>query len=84
MSHLVLDGTWEEVASHARSFAGTRVRLMVLSEELSPSPTGGETLPLLSAEERIRLLDAAAVQHAHLPAIPPSAWDRENLYEERW
>lgn len=35
MSHLILEGTWEEVASHAEELAGKKVRLIVVEEALS-------------------------------------------------
>lgn len=34
MSQLILEGTWEEVASHAEELAGKNVRLIVVDEVL--------------------------------------------------
>lgn len=33
-----LEGTWEEIVAHATELAGRRVRVIVLSDKLEPSP----------------------------------------------
>jgi hypothetical protein len=38
MSQQALEGTWEEIASHADELEGKRVRLTVLEEVVSPLP----------------------------------------------
>lgn len=39
-----LEGTWEEIAQHAKELAGRRVRLTILSETASPSPSSSRLL----------------------------------------
>ncbi len=43
----------------------------------------GVKYPSLSVEERIKMMDALAEQNRDLPILPPEAFDREKLQEER-
>jgi hypothetical protein len=61
---LEIEGTWEEIISHAAELAGRRVRLTVLpgqtgtaAERLPLSPTNQRMLELLAEWERTPLTD---------------------------
>ncbi|MGA7878614.1 MAG: hypothetical protein WCA08_23340 [Desulfoferrobacter sp.] len=79
----VIEGTWEEIRRQtdklARRFAGKRLKLILLTEEPEPSAIAHESMP----EEKIRLLDALAEKNRGLPVLPPEAFERESLYEDR-
>ena len=60
---LELEGTWEEILTHASEFTGRRVRLIVLSDETSTTSlntaltsTDRQAFLRLSLEERRRIL----------------------------
>lgn len=38
MTTQVIEGTWEEVARHAKNLVGRKVRLLVLEDEILPKP----------------------------------------------
>lgn len=89
MQAQVIEGTWEEVqeetARLAREHVGERVRLIVLPE---PRAVWAQTVEApagrrLSAEEKIRLLDELAERNRDLPVLPPEAFERESLYDDR-
>jgi len=79
----VIEGTWEEIKRQtdelARRFPGKRLKLILLTEEAEPLPAAHEATP----EEKIRLLDALAEKNRELPVLPPEAFERESLYEDR-
>ncbi len=88
----VLEGTWEEVMEQARQLArehaGERVRLVVIDDV--PGTDAATLRPQdpsrcgLSVDEKIRMLDELAEQNRGLPVLPPEAFERESIYEDRW
>jgi hypothetical protein len=50
----ILEGTWEEIAEHAKSFAGKKLRLTVLEDESTakPKPNEGMLEALRKIKER--------------------------------
>jgi hypothetical protein len=36
----MIEGTWEEISSHASEFNGHRLRVIILPEVIQPIPTG--------------------------------------------
>ena len=41
MTQQILEGTWEEIATHAQELAGHRLRVVVLSDKKSRKPNEG-------------------------------------------
>lgn len=82
MAQVVFEGTWEEVSRKAEGLSGRRVRLTVLPDEAAPALDA----PLYKGAtpaERIQALDRLAARNRHLPVLPPEAFERESLYEDR-
>ena len=52
MATQVLEGTWEEITRHAKSFVGRKVRITVLDEEFSPKPNRDRLEALHKVSER--------------------------------
>jgi hypothetical protein len=65
-----------------------RVWLVVIpgSEIEAPKPTSVDDpfYTRASPEEFIAALDALAIRKKDLPALPPEAFERESIYEDRW
>jgi hypothetical protein len=79
----VIEGTWEEIKRKtdelARQFAGKRLKLILLTEESDKILGAHDTTP----EEKIRVLDVLAEKNRDLPILPPEAFERESLYDDR-
>jgi hypothetical protein len=79
----VIEGTWEEIKRQtdelASRYAGKRLKLILLTEESEQLPVAHGATP----EEKIRVLDALAEKNRELPVLPPEAFERESLYEDR-
>ncbi len=56
MSTQVLEGTWEEIASHSKSLIGRRVRLTVLEDETVPKPNDAMLEALRKVSERSKVM----------------------------
>lgn len=94
MSITEVEGTWEELAAHAEEFAGLRLRLTVLPEQDTASPTllpkrrlSARELLQLPLEERNRILEAQAAKAEAFYRNDPEltafeAFDTEDLYDE--
>ncbi len=54
MATQILEGTWEEITEHAKSFAGKKVRVTVLEDEpiAKPKPNEGMLEALRKIKER--------------------------------
>lgn len=79
----VLEGTWEEInRNHAAELTGRQVRLIVIPDDKGRQQENN--LFHATPEERSAALDALAEMNRGLPTLPPEAFDRENLYEERF
>ncbi|MGV3723506.1 MAG: hypothetical protein ACO1SX_21635 [Actinomycetota bacterium] len=82
MSHVVLEGTWEEIASHANRLAGRRVRLTLLDNgvlgEVAPLPFYATATP----EERAQAFVEWAESHTprNAPPLSDEAISRESIY----
>jgi hypothetical protein len=76
----ILEGTWDELASHEDELR-RYPRLTLIIPLTSDLPTEENRAPLTAAQ-RIQLLDSLAARHRHLPGLPESAFDRENLYAD--
>lgn len=80
----VLEGTWEEILPRAeelaRQYSGQRLKLVIEPEERLPS---AGTQRRISPEEMIRTLDELAERNRGLPVLPPEAFERESIYEDR-
>lgn len=79
----IYEGTLEEIARQlsASSLAGRRFRVIVVEEENVAN--GSSFYDTASEEEWEAAMDALALSEVPLPVLPPSAYDRENLYEDR-
>lgn len=80
MTQQTLEGTWEEVLTHASELQGHRVRVIVLdpSEQKQTTPLQSET------EQRRKAFDvfmASTIPDA--PLLSDEAISRENLYSTR-
>ena len=76
----IFEGTWEELLVRADEFR--RFPKLTL---LVPQPDRLVTIQYradLTAEERIRMLDALAERNRHVPALPAEAFERESLYAD--
>lgn len=76
----IFEGTWEELLVRADEFR--RFPKLTL---LIPQPDRLVTSQYradLTAEERIRMLDALAERNRHVPALPAEAFERESLYAD--
>jgi hypothetical protein len=80
MTNSVLEGTWEEVATHAPELQGRRVRVTLLPEEEDQR----HFYHTASPEEWERAFDAIGKGNEHLPVLPPEAFEREAIYEDRF
>jgi hypothetical protein len=82
-SPTVLEGTWEEInRDHAAELTGRHVRLIVIPDDKGSEQE--DNFFRATPEERSAALDALAEMNRGLPILPPEAFDRENLYEERF
>ena len=78
----VIEGTPKEIRDHLKGLNGkTRLTLIVPAE--SDQEETPQNLHHASPEERARALDGIAEMNRDIPALPPEAFRRENLYEER-
>jgi hypothetical protein len=80
----VIQGTWEEIANHARTLQGRKnLTLIVPSEESEVTPIAHEHFYLTATPEEFRrAFDALGAGNENLPLLPPEAFDRESLYDE--
>jgi hypothetical protein len=77
MPSLVLEGTWEEVASRGEELAGKRVRVTVLDPQPAQLNGGGK----MTADEWTAAADALAQEFGDIPPLPEEAFSRDSLYE---
>jgi hypothetical protein len=74
----IFEGSWEELAKHADEFRAHPKLTLIVPD---PNPPGASRYKAdLTAEERIRQMDAFAETNRGLPSLPDEAFDRENLY----
>ena len=71
MATQVLEGTWEEIARHAKEFAGRKLRVTVLEDEAAPAPNRemldalrkvsqrSKNMPVSSDEDTLKLIREA-------------------------
>ena len=52
MTTQVIEGTWEEVARHAKNLVGRKVRLSVLEDEVLPKPNAKALEIMQKVEEK--------------------------------
>jgi hypothetical protein len=52
MTTQVIEGTWEEVARHAKKLVGRKVRLLVLEDEVLPKPNAKALEIMQKVEEK--------------------------------
>ncbi len=86
MEQQAFEGTWEELLTHEAEFKGKRVKLMLVTEEPGGNGHKQETshfYDTATPEEWEAVMDALAQGGEDLPILPPEAYDRENLYEDR-
>jgi hypothetical protein len=81
MAATIIEGTWEEIAEKADELAGKRVRLIVLGE--ANGADRDRSTCKLTPEEWDRRVDEHAARYKGVPVLPPEAFDRENLYDDR-
>lgn len=72
----VLEGIWEEVASHAKELSGQRVRLIVLDPQTSIDNT--QEMPKTTAAMR-ECLTRMQEAHGHSQG---RKWARDELYSD--
>ena len=74
-------------AARIRGTDPAKVLESLVAEYLPPvAPTSGSALPhpkYKTPQERIAAMDAVAEKYANAPILPDSAFDRENIYEDR-
>ena len=74
-------------AARIRGTDPAKVLESLVAEYLPPVPsTSGSALPHLkyrTPQEHIAAMDAVAEKYANAPILPDSAFDRENIYEDR-
>jgi len=82
MIQQVIEGTPDELREYLSQLDGNlRLTLLIpAGSELEETP---ENLRKSTPEERSRALDEIAEMNRDLPALPPEAFSRETLYEER-
>ncbi len=80
-STLMIEGTPQELVDKLKGFSRTlRLTLVVPGQvEQDEMP---QNLHHGTPEERSRALDEIAGMNRGIPALPPEAFSRENLYEE--
>lgn len=78
----VIKGTPQEIQDYLQGLEGnTRLTLIIPAEgEQEETP---KNLHHATPEERARALDEIAEMNRNLPVLPPEAFRRENLYEDR-
>ena len=71
MATQILEGTWEEIERHAKEFAGRKIRLTVLEDEVLPKPNyemlealrkvseRSKNMPVSSDEDTLNLIREA-------------------------
>ncbi len=82
-SRAVFEGTWEELTRRAETFAGRRIRLVVLPSEVLHS--GSEPLPSyheVSPEDRATAYADWARSFHGTPILSDEAISRHGLYRE--
>lgn len=77
----VIEGNPREIQDHLKGLGGNvRLTLIVNADgDLHETRNNIHHTP----EERARALDEVAAMNRDLPALPPEAFRRENLYEDR-
>ena len=74
-------------AARIRGTDPAKVLESLVAEYLPPvASTSGSALPspkYKTPQERIAAMDAVAEKYANAPTLPDSAFDRENIYEDR-
>ena len=76
----IFEGTWEELLIRADEFRRfPKLTLLVPKPDVSAV---SQFRADLTAEERIRMLDALAERNRHVPALPTEAFERESLYAD--
>lgn len=72
-------------AAQIRGTAPAKVLESLVAEYLPPvAPTSGSAHSnYKTPQERIAAMDAVAEKYANAPILPDSAFDRENIYEDR-
>lgn len=80
----VIIGTPRELADRLKGLDENLRATLIVPAELSEQEEEPKNLHHASPEERARALDEIAEMNRDLPALPPEAYKRENLYEERF
>ena len=76
----IFEGTWDQLIAISDEFrSGAKLTLIV---EAQPAFVSGREQNDLSPQERIRLLDELAGKNRCIPALPETAFERENLYSD--
>ena len=74
-------------AARIRGTDPAKILESLVAEYLPPvAPTSGSALPhpkYRTPQEHIAAMDAVAEKYANAPILPDSAFDRENIYEDR-
>jgi hypothetical protein len=78
----VIEGTPEEIQDHLKTL-NSNMRLTLIVPAQSEQGEMPKNLHHATPEERARALDEIAEMNRDLPVLPPEAFRRENLYEER-
>jgi hypothetical protein len=79
----VIEGTPTEIRDRLQGINGnTRLTLIIPAEgEQENAP---KNLHHATPEERARALDEIATMNKDVPELPPEAYNRDSLYEERF
>ncbi len=89
----VIEGTWREVRKQterlAREHPDERVRLVISAAAPERTPAEPPVNPehfywRATPEEFDRALQAIAGSGRRSPVLPPEAFERESIYDDRW
>lgn len=73
MIYQEIEGTWEEVLTHADELAGHRVRLTILDKNISEAIDN----------EKLKAFETLMSPLPNVPVLSDEAMSRESIYAER-
>ena len=79
MDYRTIEGTWEEILTHAPELVGHRLRVLVLDVEPAPETEKPPSDP----DERQQAFETLMKPLPNVPVLSDSAMSRENIYADR-